>query len=65
MNIPCPTCGSQVELNSSPIRGPANDGSEAWVCLKCPAIVCVDCYHGHVRKQHLEMLGEIKKPKKK
>lgn len=65
MIIPCPSCGSRVELNSPPVRGPANDGSEAWTCLRCPAVVCVDCYHEHTRKQHPDALGEIRKPKKR
>lgn len=64
MVINCPTCQNPVELKSAPVRGHANDGSEAWICLKCPAIVCIDCYHGHVQKQHPEMTSEIKKPKK-
>lgn len=65
MKIPCPTCGSEVELKSQPIRGPAGDGSDAWVCLKCPAIVCIDCYHQHSQQKHPEMKQEQKKPKKK
>lgn len=65
MKFACPTCGSEVELRSAPIRGNASDGSDAWVCLKCAAIVCIDCYHGHVQKKHPDMAGEIKKPKKK
>lgn len=65
MKIACPTCDSQVELKGAPVRGNANDGSEAWVCLKCPAVVCIDCYHEHSRKQHPETMNEIKKPKKK
>lgn len=65
MIIPCPSCQQKVELKSAPVRGNASDGSEAWVCLKCHAVVCVDCYHEHSRKQHPEMAKEIKKPKKK
>lgn len=64
MIIKCPSCGHDVEVRSAPIRGHANDGSEAWVCLRCPAIVCVCCYHEHGAKKHREMTQEIKKPKK-
>ena len=28
------------------------DNSEAWVCLKCPVVVCVWCYHDHTAKDH-------------
>lgn len=65
MIIPCPNCASQVELRSAPVRGNAGDGSDAWVCLYCAQIVCVDCYHGHVQQRHPDRAGEIKKPKKK
>ncbi len=65
MIISCPTCSGRVELNSTPVRGNASDGSEAWVCTRCPAIVCVDCYHEHVAKKHPDMVQEIKKRKKK
>lgn len=65
MQIACPTCQTQVNLRSSPKRGNSNDGSEAWICLKCAAIVCVDCYHVHARNKHPEMMGQIKKSKKK
>ena len=65
MQISCPTCKNTVNLMTSPVRGNSNDGSEAWVCLRCDAIVCVDCYHQHSRDKHPEMTKEIKKPKKK
>lgn len=64
MQIPCPSCREPVELKSAPIRGHSSDGSDAWVCLKCASIVCIDCYHEHTRKQHPEAVQEIKKRKK-
>jgi len=64
MIIPCPNCREEVELKSAPIRGHASDGSDAWVCLKCPAIICVECYHDHGVKKHPEIVKEIKKRKK-
>jgi hypothetical protein len=54
MQISCPTCNASIEQNSSPVRGPTNDGSDAWVCLKCPAVVCVWCYHEHTAAKHPE-----------
>lgn len=74
MNINCPNCNRVVEQNSPPIRGPAGDGSEAWLCLKCPAVVCsfpimktgdepsVPCYIEHAMKAHPEMYQPVKKP---
>jgi hypothetical protein len=55
-----------VEQNSPPIRGPANDGSELWLCMKCPAVICshpimlggdasVPCYVDHIEKVHPEL----------
>lgn len=60
MFIKCPNCTSEVKLMSVPKRGPANDGSDAWVCLKCPQIICIDCYYEHTQKKH----GSNKKKKK-
>jgi hypothetical protein len=62
VNVPCPSCNVVVEQASPPVRGPANDGSEMWLCLKCPAAVCVWCYHGHTAKEHPEAYEPRKKP---
>ena len=58
MTVPCPNCGEQVEQHSAPKRGPAMDGSEMWLCLKCPAIVCVWCYHVHTGEAHPDSYSE-------
>jgi hypothetical protein len=55
MIITCPSCSNPIEQNSPPVRGPVSDGSEAWVCLKCPAVICVACYPQHTDKAHPEM----------
>ncbi len=52
MNISCPNCNQLVHQASAPKRGPSMDNSEAWVCLKCPAVVCVHCYHVHTAQEH-------------
>ena len=52
MKIQCPNCGRDIEQSSPPKRGPSMDNSEAWVCLKCPVVVCVWCYHDHTGKDH-------------
>jgi len=62
MKISCPSCGSEdisAETNNGTVSG------EAWTCLMCPAIICVDCYHEHTRARHSESLKEIRKKKKK
>jgi len=56
--IPCPNCGEKVVQVSAPQRGPANDSSEMWLCLKCPATVCVHCYHEHTAQEHPDMYQE-------
>lgn len=43
------------------MRGNAADGSDAWVCLRCPAIVCVDCYMNHTEKAHPECYDILQK----
>jgi hypothetical protein len=78
MQVPCPHCKRLVNQFSDPIRGPAGDGSELWVCLKCPMIVCshpimkgefdsTPCYIEHMSKAHPEMyrLGAPTGSKKK
>ena len=73
MNVPCPNCSRIVEQHSPPIRGPANDGSELWLCMKCPAVVCSHpvfsapevsepCYIKHTREAHPECYGLKKQP---
>jgi hypothetical protein len=71
MQINCPNCNSSIEQNSEPVRGPSNDGSEAWLCLKCPTVICstpitkngelTQCYINHQATHHPE-LYEAKKP---
>jgi hypothetical protein len=53
--INCPNCGEAVVQVSAPKRGPAMDSSEMWLCLKCPATVCIHCYHVHTDKEHPDM----------
>ena len=64
MQISCPNCSEPIEQNSAPVRGPVHDGSEAWVCLKCPTVVCVGCYHTHTAKEHPEAYQPHKRPTK-
>ena len=65
MQVPCPSCGRLAEQHSQPIRGPSSDGSELWVCLWCPMVVCdhpvftgpeasVPCYMAHTASSHPE-----------
>lgn len=62
MQIKCPTCSNVIIQNSHPIRGPCGDGSEAWLCFKCPAVICVYCYMQHTEKAHPEVYGLVKRP---
>ena len=59
MAIPCPNCGEQVVQVSAPKRGPAMDSSEMWLCLKCPATMCVHCYHDHTAKEHPDSYKQL------
>lgn len=72
MNISCPNCNHAIEQNSPPMRGPATDGSEGWICLKCPAVVCgypirrgpeesTPCYMDHTMKHHPHLYEAVKK----
>jgi len=61
MQVACPTCSKEVELNGPPVRGPDQRGNKAWECMKCPAIVCVHCYHVHNKKEHPKLYEPIKK----
>lgn len=45
MNL-CPSCGSAVKQYTPPIRGESSQ-NEAWLCLWCPATICVRCYAEH------------------
>lgn len=60
MIIECPGCMSRVDVNDVPTRASYRD--EAWMCLACPAIVCLDCYGTHTKAKH-PMMG-VKKRKK-
>ncbi len=62
MIINCPNCSAVCEQNSAPVRGPVSDGSEIWVCLKCPAQVCTSCWHNHTIAAHPEWLKAKKQP---
>jgi len=55
-----------VELNGLPSHHP-EDGSEAWICFKCPAVICVWCYATHTEKEHMQVINASlqKKNKKK
>ena len=55
MIVACPSCGEKVDQTSAPKRGPTMDGNEMWLCLRCPAVVCIHCYHDHGGKQHPDM----------
>lgn len=68
MQTICPNCRHEVIANSAPVRGLSNDGTEIWLCLKCPVIVCgnpidlgngnsVPCYASHLEKAHPEVYG--------
>lgn len=50
----CTNCGSAVELHHAPSKGDPTSG-EAWVCMKCPEIVCTHCYVEHSTKHHPEL----------
>lgn len=63
MKIKCPNCSHPVEMESQPVRGPAHDRTEVWLCLKCPQIVCanpvkfgndqsIPCYVKHTTNIH-------------
>lgn len=72
MMVPCPNCDRLVEQASVPIRGMANDGSDLWVCIKCPAVVCSHpivsgdssepCYSKHTREAHSTVYEPKKRP---
>jgi len=61
MIIPCPSCKEQVFVFNSIVKGPSDHGNEAWVCMKCDTIVCVDCYHTHISEQHPSLIKKLKK----
>lgn len=62
MLIKCPSCDHLVEVTTPPSRDdPHND---AWVCFKCPAVVCAWCYVQHNEKQHPEVYQPTKGGKK-
>ena len=61
MQINCPTCSELVEQHRAPKRGDSGAG-DAWVCLRCPAIICVACYTLHTQKAHPEYYGQKKQP---
>lgn len=61
MLVNCPTCRSEVELTSEPVRGNSSDGSDAWICKWCKDVICIDCYHDHTKTKHSERLKKIKK----
>lgn len=45
----CPTCSHPIEQESDPVRGWAEAGNDAWLCLWCRSVICVWCYAGHTR----------------
>lgn len=50
----CPSCKRHVFQYSPAVRGePSSNG--AWLCLRCPTIVCVWCYHEHTQKCFAEV----------
>lgn len=61
MNINCPNCGHVVEQHRQPAKNDPGAG-EAWVCFKCPLIVCVNCYIQHNEKAHPEVYDPKKRP---
>lgn len=42
----CPSCQGLVFQYDPPVRGHAT-ANNAWLCARCPAIVCMWCYHVH------------------
>jgi hypothetical protein len=61
MQIKCPSCCEQVEQHRPPSRGDANAG-DAWVCMRCPVVVCVACYTQHNRAAHGALYGPKGQP---
>lgn len=35
-----------------PHRGPNEAPNEVWLCLLCPAAICVHCYWRHTKEKH-------------
>lgn len=63
MQISCPNCGNLVEQRRPPSKNDAGAG-DAWVCWKCPSIVCVGCYVQHNAKAHGEVYSHKSQPTK-
>lgn len=61
MQIKCPNCCAVVEQNRPPAKNDPGAG-EAWICFKCPAVICVACYMNHTEKAHPECYGLQKRP---
>jgi len=60
MQINCPNCNAAVEQHRPPVRNDPG-GGEAWVCFKCPVVICICCYIDHNQKAHPELYA-LKKP---
>lgn len=63
MRIPCPSCNEHVDQAAPPSRTPT-PGNDAWLCLRCPATVCVCCYVQHTEATHPEMYRPHERPTK-
>lgn len=61
MQINCPNCSSAVQQHRPPVKNDPGAG-EAWVCFKCPEIICVCCYIQHNEKAHPEVYSLKSQP---
>lgn len=61
MQLNCPNCNSAVQQHRPPAKNDPEAG-EAWVCFRCPSVVCVCCYVSHNEGAHPEVYGLKSQP---